>query len=89
MDTFAAIVNRLRGKGRGQFLKFTGCCAEHDLFYEQGGTSRDRAFADKVFRLCIAENLQKRGKSKWVQLHVPVLFWVAVRAVGWLFWAKA
>ena len=89
MDALARLVNRLRGAGRNRRLTFTGCCDEHDLFYEQGGTGKDRAFADKVLRLCIADNLRKRGRNRWVRSHVPWIFWAAVRIGGRFYWRRA
>lgn len=53
------------------------CCDEHDLFYQQGGTRADRAFADKLFRECIRE--AGYPKSAWV-------CWAAVRLAGWWNW---
>ena len=89
MDALARIVNRLRGAGKDRPLAFTGCCDEHDLFYEQGGSRADRAFADCILRQCIARNLQRRGRSRWVRLHVPWLCWAAVRLLGGRYWGKA
>ena len=86
MDRLAMLLHRIKGKGREKKLAFTGCCDEHDLFYEQGGTAKDRAFADKILRLCIAENLKKRKRGRWVCLHVPWVFWAGVRLGGWWFW---
>ena len=88
MDTLARVVNRLRGAGQGRKLAFTGCCDEHDLFYEQGGTPKVRAFADRLLRECIAANLKKRNRPVFVHQHVPWLFWAAVRMFGWIYWAK-
>ncbi len=88
MDTLTRIVNRLRGAGKDRPLAFTACCDEHDLFYDQGGTRKDRAFADSILRQCIADNLRKRGRSRWVRLHVPWLFWFFVRCFGWIYWGK-
>lgn len=75
MDVVAKFVNYFRTGEKGRKLSFTGCCDEHDLFYEQGGSRKDRAFADKILRECIKANLIKRKRSKWVQLHVPYIFW--------------
>ena len=37
MDTFARWINKyIRRAGDDRALAFTGCCDEHDLFYEQG-----------------------------------------------------
>ncbi len=88
--------------GRGRPLAFTGCCDEHDLFYEQGlpwqgwgrvlpwlrQSFRDRAFADRILRKCIAQNLRRRGRPRWVRLHVPWCFWLGVRLGGWWFWKR-
>lgn len=86
MDAIARIVNRLRGAGEGRKLAFSPCCDDHDLFYEQGGSWRDRAFADKILRRCIRDNLIRRKRGWWVQAHVPVVFWVCVRMCGWIYW---
>lgn len=87
MDTLARWWNTyLRRAGDGRKLAFTGCCDEHDLFYEQGGSSRDRWFADRVMRECIRENLRKRQRGPWVCFHVPWCFWAGVRMGGWWFW---
>lgn len=82
MDKFAQVVRK------GHKLAFTACCDEHDLFYEQGGSRADRAFADDILRECIAHNLRKRDRSRWVQKHVPWCFWIAVRCCGWIFWGR-
>ena len=89
MDALARWWNKiLRRAGDNRSLAFTGCCDEHDLFYEQGGGRKDRAFADRILRRCIADNLRRRGRGRWVRLHVPWVFWVAVRVGGWWFWQK-
>lgn len=82
MDKFAQWVRK------GNKLAFTGCCDEHDLFYEQGGNWRDRAFADRILRQCISANLRQRGRPPLVRLHVPWCFWAAVRCFGWLYWER-
>ena len=90
MDAFARWWNRVvRRAGSGRPLAFTGCCAEHDLFYEQGGSRADRAFADAVLRRCIAENLMARHRPLWVRLHVPFCFWLAVRIFGGFYWSSS
>ncbi len=60
-------------------VPFLYCCDEHDLAYEEGGDSRDRALADRRFRDCLQES--GRPFRAW-------LFWLAVRLMGWLYWAK-
>ena len=57
MDALAKAWNKyVRRAGDNRRLAFTGCCDEHDLFYAQGGSRADRAFADRILRQCIAEN---------------------------------
>lgn len=42
-----------------------GCCNEHDLFYEQGGTLRTKIFADWLLAKCVvAINGGWRGWAK-------------------------
>ncbi len=41
------------------------CCFEHDIRYWQGGTERERAQADSIFKQCI---LEKTGKIKLAEL---------------------
>ncbi len=53
------------------------CCDEHDLAYEEGGSRRDRALADKRFRQCIRAS--GRPVRAWI-------FWLAVRLFGRTFW---
>ena len=90
MDALAKAWNKyVRRAGDNRRLAFTGCCDEHALFYAQGGSRADRAFADRILRQCIAENLTRRGRGWWVRLHVPWIFWVAVRIGGRFFWGQA
>lgn len=60
-------------------MPFRGCCDEHDLFYEQGGTWKDRAFADMVLRQCVRDS--GRPVVAWVM-------WAAVRVFGRRHWEK-
>lgn len=53
------------------------CCDEHDLAYDEGGSHKDRALADRRFRVCIKES--GRPVRAW-------LFWAAVRLGGWMYW---
>lgn len=61
-------------------VPFLYCCDEHDLAYEEGGGSRDRALADKRFRQCVVDS--GRPVRAW-------LFWAAVRLGGWIFWKNS
>lgn len=61
----------------GRDVKFRICCDEHDLFYDQGGDRRDRAYADKLLRECIA----REGHPVWAWAC-----WAGVRCFGWWFW---
>ena len=90
MDRLARWWSRtfFKAEGKGRKLAFTGCCDEHDLFYEQGGSRKDRCFADQILRRCIAANLKRRKRNGWVRLHVPWVFWAAVRLGGWYYWTK-
>ena len=60
-------------------VSFLYCCDEHDLAYEEGGSKDDRRLADRRFRECMKES--GRPFKAW-------LFWVFVRAGGWLFWER-
>mgnify|MGYP001606150117 CR=1 FL=1 len=56
------------------------CCRQHDRFYYDGGTTEDRAAADRKLREC----LQTKGS--------PILswaYWMAVRLAGHHFWPRA
>ena len=88
VDKAAAAINRLRGKGQGQKLWFTGCCDQHDLFYAQGGPAQVRQFADKMLRQCIHQNILDRGKRRWVAWHVSWAFYLGVRGFGWIYWGR-
>lgn len=37
----------------GIILREEGCCGEHDLFYEQGGSIMVKFFADWKFSVCV------------------------------------
>ncbi len=41
------------------------CCYEHDIRYWQGGTERERAQADSIFKQCI---LEKTGNRQLAEL---------------------
>ena len=71
-------VSWIYGKILKRDVPFLYCCDEHDLAYEEGGTRRDRALADRRFRDCVKDG--GRPARAW-------LFWLAVRLAGWLFWA--
>lgn len=88
MDYLTCLINKYIRQVGYKKLSFTGCCDEHDLFYEQGGNKKDRAFADKVLYNCIKSNLLKRNRPKHVCVHVPFLFWLGVRLFGWMYWSK-
>ncbi len=89
MDALARWWNKyIRRAGDDRPLAFTGCCDEHDLFYKQGGSGKDRAFADRILRRCITENLRRRERGWWVRLHVPWVFWAGVRLGGYWFWGR-
>lgn len=63
----------------GLDMPFRGCCDEHDLFYEQGGSRRDRAFADKLLLRCVSDS--GHPVSAWAM-------WLAVRVFGGPHWAR-
>ena len=54
------------------------CCDEHDLAYEEGGTSADRALADARLRMCVRE--AGYPVAAWVM-------WACVRMAGFIFWS--
>lgn len=63
----------------GRDLIIRPCCDEHDLFYEQGGSWRNRAFADKILRCCVRD------------MGYPVrawIIWTSVRLFGWTCWGR-
>jgi hypothetical protein len=62
----------------GKRPPFEWCCDEHDLAYDEGGTSADRRLADKRLRECVAWAGYPR--FAWV-------VWLGARAGGWMFWA--
>ena len=59
-------------------LDFRDCCVAHDYLYWKGGTSDDRAEADRQFRSCIGE------RSEWPSLRF--LYYAAVRLGGHQVW---
>ena len=55
------------------------CCDEHDVAYSEGGTSADRALADRRPQECIAD------------AGYPVrawMYWAAVRVFGGRHWER-
>lgn len=63
-----------------------GCCQEHDLFYEQGGTLRTKIFADWLLAACVARvnpglpGLFKSGLGLVVLSVNPYSYWTFFRS---------
>jgi len=71
--------------GVPDFYRF--CCYEHDFHYQFGydidGKPITRRQADRQFRQCIQANSHFGWWSP-----MAVWRWMAVRAVGWKYWAR-
>lgn len=59
-----------------------GCCNEHDLFYEQGGSIRTKFFADWLLAVCVfringggAAGLGKASLG-WIVVTVNPYAWI-------------
>ena len=62
------------------------CCTEHDWLYEMGGDEGERRFADQHLYECIMDHAIKRGHPRMGRV-VAHLYYYAVRAFGWRFFA--
>lgn len=54
------------------------CCVEHDRAYWMGGSSKERAAADRKFRECIQKTSRYKGLA-WIRW-----FGVRIGGVSWL-----
>ena len=57
----------------GVELPEEGCCDEHDLFYEQGGSLRTKLFADWLLTKCV---YRKNGQTVWATAKAALGFTV-------------
>lgn len=69
------------------------CCHVHDIDYELGGMSRDRAAADRRLRECAARagafppGWRGIARRMWRGFRAWAL-WAVVRLCGWWYWAE-
>jgi hypothetical protein len=69
-------------------LRFHDACDEHDLAYEFGGTSRDRAIADRALLKAMKAKAACAPWKKALYLYpAAYLYFLGVRAFGWRHWA--
>lgn len=73
-------ISKLWRLATGRRPPFEPCCNEHDLFYDEGGGSEDRRWADERMRDCI---------SAAGYPALALLMWTAVRLLGGLFWGRS
>lgn len=61
-----------------------GCCDEHDLFYEQGGSIRIKFFADWLLAKCV----YRINGGGWLGASKAALGWVVVtfNPYAWVAW---
>lgn len=68
-------------------LFYARCCNRHDLDYLTGadehGTPVTRAQADARLFRCMSAHPRS---TRYYSVLLPALFWLGVRAFGWLHW---
>ncbi len=61
------------------------CCEEHDMFYEQGGSWRDRQSADRRLRTCVYDRVMKHAleedRLRYILLTGQRRAWILSRAM--------
>ena len=91
---FEGIKVRLKSNGCGvPYLKwlspdfcFTGACDTHDVVYASGLLSRKDA--DKKFLKDMLIQARKQSRFVWFYSTVAYIYWIAVRAFGWIFYKR-
>lgn len=70
----------------GIVLREEGCCGEHDLFYEQGGSVWTKFFADWLLATCVF----RINGGGWLGAGKAALGWVVVtfNPYAWVTWLR-